>query len=44
MYIFHPPAYEDGTGRGFRNVGYEHCDAGELPKRKHITFDEHLYH
>jgi len=20
--ILHPPAYEDGTDRGFRNVGY----------------------
>ena len=24
--------------RGFRKVGYEPCDAGELPKRKHITY------
>ena len=22
LVIFHPPAYEDGTDRGFRNVGY----------------------
>jgi len=35
-YVFHPPAYEDGTDRGFRNVGYSKSDAGELPKRKHI--------
>ena len=27
-----PPAYEDGTDRGFRNVGYYNSDAGELPK------------
>jgi len=38
LVILHPPAYEDGTDGGFRNVGYEHCDAGELPKRKHITY------
>ena len=35
--ILHPPDYEDGTDRGFRNVGYYNCDVGELPKRKHIT-------
>ena len=35
--ILHPPAYEYGTDRGFRNVGYYNSDAGELPKRKHIT-------
>jgi len=34
----HPPAYEDGTDRGFRNVGYQSSDAGELPKRKHVTY------
>ena len=22
LVILHPPAYEDGTDRGFRNVGY----------------------
>jgi len=33
--ILHSPAYEDGTDRGFRNVGFS--DAGELPKRKHTT-------
>jgi hypothetical protein len=31
------PAYEDGTDRGFRNVGYQYSDAGKTPKRKHIT-------
>ena len=35
--ILHPPAYEDRTDRGFRNVGYQRRDDGELPKRKHIT-------
>ena len=29
-----PPAYEDGTDREFRNVGYQrYMDAGDLPKR-----------
>jgi len=28
------PAYENGTDRVFRNVGYSNSDAGELPKRK----------
>ena len=33
-----PPAYEDGTDREFRNVGYQgYMDAGELPKRQQIT-------
>ena len=34
---FIPPAYEDGTGRVFRNVGIYNSDAGELPKRKQNT-------
>ena len=33
-----PPTYEYRTDRGFRNVGYQNSDAGELPKRKHITY------
>jgi hypothetical protein len=37
-----PPAHEDETDRGFRNVGYYNQDAGELPKRKHITCSEEL--
>jgi hypothetical protein len=32
------PAYEDGTDRGFRNVGIYKPDAGELPKRKSTIF------
>jgi hypothetical protein len=36
--ILHRTAYEDGTNRGLRNVGYQQSDAGETPKRKHITF------
>ena len=36
--ILHPPVHEDGTDRGFRNVDYQNPDAGELPKRKHITY------
>ena len=36
--IPHPPAYEDGTDREFRNVGYQrYMDAGDLPKRQKIT-------
>jgi len=34
--IFIGKFYEDGSDRGFRNIGYEQCDAGELRKRKHI--------
>jgi len=30
------PAFEDGTDRGFRNVGQLQLDAGEIPKRKYI--------
>ena len=30
-----PPALEDGTDRGFRNVGKPQLDAGEIPKRIH---------
>ena len=29
------PAVEDGTDRGFRNVGKLQSDAGEIPKRIH---------
>jgi hypothetical protein len=29
------PALEDGTNRGFRNVGKLQSDAGEIPKRIH---------
>jgi len=32
------PAYDDGTDRVFRNVDIQNTDAGELPRRKHITF------
>jgi len=35
--ILHPSAFEDGTDKVFLNVGYQNSDAGELPKRKHIT-------
>ena len=28
-----PPAFEDGTDTGFRNVGQLQFDAGEIPKR-----------
>jgi hypothetical protein len=31
--ILHRLAYEDGTDRGFRNVGYQHSDAGKTPKK-----------
>ena len=33
------PAFEDGTDRGFRNVGKPQSDAGEIPK-EHMQ----LYH
>jgi hypothetical protein len=36
--ILHPPAYEDGTDSEFWNVGQQHTDAGDLPKRKWTTF------
>ena len=32
------PALEDGTDRGFRNVGKQQSDAGEIPKRIHTIF------
>jgi len=31
------PAFEDGTGTGFRNVGQLQFDAGEIPRRKYTT-------
>ena len=38
MMLLHRPAYEDGTDRVFRNVGFQHSDAGEIPKRKRTTY------
>ena len=49
-----PPAFEDGTDTGFRNVGQLQIDAGEIPKRtfstRHLfdffmsmTVDEHIF-
>jgi hypothetical protein len=32
------PAFEDGTDRGFRNVGKPQSDAGEIHKRIHTIF------
>jgi hypothetical protein len=32
------PAFEDGTDRGFRNVGKSQSEAGEIPKRTHTIF------
>ena len=32
-----PPAFEDGTDTGFRNVGQLQFDAGEIPKRTFST-------
>ena len=32
------PALQDGTDRGFRNVGKLQSDAGEIPKRIHTIF------
>jgi hypothetical protein len=37
--ILHPPAYEDGTDKEFRNVGYQEPDAGESPKKEQFTID-----
>jgi len=36
--VLHSPAYEDGTESEFRNVGHYNSDAGDLPKKEHITF------
>jgi hypothetical protein len=36
------PAFEDGTDRGFRNVGKPQSDAGDTPKRVH-TIREYYY-
>ena len=33
------PALEDGTDRGFRNVGKPQSDAGEIPKRIHTIYN-----
>jgi hypothetical protein len=40
------PAFEDGTDRGFRNVGKSQFDAGEIPKRIHTSISYHIisYH
>ena len=38
-FILHPPAYEDGTDKDFRNVGSQNSDPGELPKKEHITIE-----
>ena len=35
LYLFIPPAYEDGTDRAFQNVVIYNSDAGEILKRKH---------
>ena len=32
------PALEDGTDRGFRNVGKPQSDAGEIPKRIYTIY------
>jgi hypothetical protein len=32
------PASEDGTDRGFQNVGKPKYDAGEIPKRTYTIF------
>ena len=36
------PALEDGTDRGFRNVGKLQSDAGEIPKRIHTISNIHV--
>jgi hypothetical protein len=37
FHLLHP-AFEDGTDRGFRNVGKSQSDAGEIPRRIHRIF------
>jgi len=32
------PAFEDGTDKGFRNVGQLQFDSGEIPKRTYTIF------
>ena len=41
--ILHPPSYEDGTDKEFRNVGYQEPDAGESPKKEQITASSFAY-
>jgi hypothetical protein len=41
--ILHPPAYEDGTNKEFRNVGYQEPDAGESPKKEQFTIVNILF-
>ena len=36
------PALEDGTDRGFRNVGRTQTDAGDIPKRTHTRSNQYL--
>ena len=38
------PALEDGTDRGFRNVGKQQSDAGEIPKRIHTIILHSILH
>ena len=38
-YTLHP-ALEDGTDRGFRNVGKPQSDVGEIPKRIHTKLEK----
>jgi hypothetical protein len=35
--ILHPPDYEDGIDKEFRNVGCQEPDAGESPKKEQFT-------
>ena len=37
------PALEDGTDRGFQNVGKPQSDAGEIPKRIHTIIKRYFY-
>ena len=38
------PALEDGTDRGFRNVGKPQSEAGEIPRRIHTRLDGNTEH
>ena len=47
LYRFHlhrqVDAYENGTDRGSRNVGFCNSDAGELPKRNNTTIPQEIF-
>jgi hypothetical protein len=36
--VYRACAYENGTDREFRNVGFQYSNAGKTHKRKHMTY------